>query len=127
MLSSGSRAARSQVTRSYPQIIGTSGAVDTVTRSFPVPPFAHALYLFANEQDFYGAGNVSVKFLGGASAGFSAPSTDLVSFNSDGQPYFNALGNEDGVRFPECTRVVEVTVLKAATTYHFTPCFTLSL
>lgn len=123
MASYGSRAARSQVTRSYPLLTVS----DSTVVLFPIPPLAHALNLFSLQQAFYDADNVQIRYLAGASAGFSTTSTSLVSWISDGQPFAQALATEDGVRFPETARFVEVTVEAADTTYEFTPCFTLSL
>jgi hypothetical protein len=127
MQSSGGRASRSQVTRSFPKLL----IDDENPVIFPIPPFAHALYLFANEEDFYGddgegVPNVSIRYVGGASAGFSALSTDLESFNVGAGLFKTALTCEDGVRFPEAARYVEVSTAKADTTYRFTPCFTLN-
>lgn len=120
MLSSGSRAARSQVTRSYPQII----LEDSDIALFPIPPFAHALNIFSAEPDFYNVGECTVRYVGGVSAGFSSATSDLVSFESDGVPFLAGLANEDGVRFPETARFVQV---QAGTgSYPITPCFTLS-
>ncbi len=125
MIASGSRASRSQVTRSYPRLdIATSAEADSIV-VFPVPPFAHALNLFATDQTFYGANKAIITFLGGASNGFSSSSSDLVTFKSDGQPFFTALATEDGVRFPECTRFVQVEAADGEE-FSFTPCFTLS-
>lgn len=124
MMSSGSRAARSQVTRSYPKIVVVAeGGVAL----FPMPPLAHALYLFSEDPAFYEAGNVSVRFVAGASAGTTTATTDLVSFVTDGAIFLQALANEDGVRFPETARWVEVTNNSDEDDYSFTPCFTLSL
>lgn len=122
MLSSGSRAARSQVTRSYPKIsIEEDGYA-----LFPMPPLAHALYLFAEDPTFYEAGNVQIRFVAGASAGTATVTTDLVSFVTDGAIFLQALANEDGVRFPETARWVEVST-ELEEGFEFTPCFTLSL
>lgn len=122
-VSSGSRAARAQVTRTYPQLIVN----DDNAVLFPIPPMAHALNLFSSDPAFYTAGKVVVRFVGGASGGFSAASTDLVSYVGDGVPFSLALGNEDGVRFPESAKFVELSTAVAATDYHITPCFTLSV
>jgi hypothetical protein len=129
MYASGGRAARSQVTRTYPRLLLTAEAPTVV---FPIPPFAHALYLFANEETFYGDDgdtppipNVSVRYVGGADNGFSAASTDLESFNVGAGLFKDALTNEDGVRFPESARFVEVTA-NDGEQYRFTPCFTLN-
>jgi hypothetical protein len=127
MFSSGSRAARSQVTRSYPQLITSNEGDPVEVNVFPIPPFAHALNLFALEPEFYETGGIQVRFLGGASAGFSAVSTDLESFITDGIPFLQALATEDGVRFPEAAKFVEVSTVLATSTFHYTPCFTLNL
>ncbi len=123
MLSSGSRAARAQATRSFPELIVNSS--ETVI--FPIPPFAHALNLFAREPIFYDPGDVQIRYLAGASAGFSAVSTDFSPWVTDGTPFLPALGVEDGVRFPETARFVEISTVTVAQDYHVTPCFTLSL
>lgn len=123
MLSSGSRAARAQNTRTYPRLSFTSADV----RIFPVPPFAHALNLFANEAAFYTAGGVQVRYVGAATSGFSSTSAGLASWTSDGVPFRNALANEDGVRIPESARFVELSTVTAATTFTVTPVFTLSI
>lgn len=126
MQSSGGRASRSQVTRTYPKLL--IDADNPVI--FPVPPYAHALYLFANEQGFYeepaGVPNVKIRYVGGASAGFSAVSTDLESFNVGAGLFKTALTCEDGVRFPEAARFIEVSTEVEDATYRFTPCFTLN-
>lgn len=119
MISSGSRAARSQVTRTYPQLL-----VDTDhTVLFPIPAYAHALNLFADDQDFYDPDEVTVRYVGGANLGISAASTCLQSFKSDAVPFLNGLASEDGVRFPEAAKWVE---LSSTNAYNVTPCFTLS-
>lgn len=123
MLSSGSRAARAQNTRTYPRLLVNDASVVL----FPIPPFAHALNLFANEPGFYTGTNISVRFVGAATAGFSAASTGLQSWQSNGAPFLNALANEDGVRFPESARFVELSTAVPATDYHVTPVFTLSI
>lgn len=126
MFASGGRAARSQATRTYPQLIVNDGEDGTVV--FPVPPMAHALNLFCVEPEFYEAGNVEVRFLGGANNGFSAASdADLVSFVTDGVIFLQALATEDGVRFPESVKFIEVSGVADAQDFHFTPCFTLNL
>jgi hypothetical protein len=126
MQSSGGRASRSQVTRTYPKLL----IDDENPVIFPIPPYAHALYLFANDEDFYGddtgTPNVKIRYVGGASAGFSAVSTDLESFNVGAGLFKTALTCEDGVRFPEAARFVEVSTAVESTTYRFTPCFTLN-
>lgn len=127
MFASGGRPARAQATRTYPQVIA-SDSEETGTVIFPVPPMAHGLYLFSEEPEFYEVGNAQIRFLGGANNGFSAPSTgDLVSFVTDGVPFLQALGNEDGVRFPESVKYIEVTGADEAQDFHITPCFTLNL
>lgn len=123
MTSSGSRAARAQNTRTFPQLIFNS----TEVRIFPVPAFAHALNLFAAEPAFYNAGQAQIRFLGAATAGFSAVSTGLQSWVSDAVPFRNALANEDGVRIPESARFVELTTAILAIDYHVTPVFTLNI
>lgn len=124
MLASGSRAARSQATRTYPRLITNDSSVVV----FPVPPMAHALNLFAEEPSFYSEDNVAIRFLGGANNGFSAASTaDLVSFVTDGRPFLEALSTEDGVRFPEAVKFIEISTTVEAQDYHVTPCFTLNL
>jgi hypothetical protein len=123
MFSSGGRAARSQVTRSYPLLTFS----DTQPVLFPVPPMAHALNLFSPSASFYTAAAVSVRFVGGASAGLSAVSTDLCALATDGVPFKQALATEDGVRFPETTRFVEIIKLGAAGTLFVVPSFTLNL
>ncbi len=122
MLSSGSRAARAQNTRTFPQLTFTNAS----TVIFPVPPFAHALNLFAVEPAFYNAGVAQVRYVGAANNGFSSTATSLASWVSDGVPFRNALANEDGVRLPESARFVELTGITAGT-YHVTPVFTLSI
>lgn len=122
MLASGSRASRAQTTRTFPKL-----HVDTThVQVFPIPPFAHALNIFSSFPAFYTGSNVQIRYVGGASAGSNAASTDLVSWVSNGAPFLAALGNEDGVRFPEMARYVEITS-GDATGYDFVPCFTLSL
>ncbi len=123
MLSSGSRASRAQNTRTYPRLTFS----DTGVVLFPVPPFAHALNLFSNDPAFYTAGTVQIRYVGAATAGFSAASTGLASWVSDAVPFRNALANEDGVRIPESARFVEIVGITPATTFHVTPCFTLSI
>lgn len=123
MHSSGGRASRSQVTRTYPKVpVGTS--------LFPIPPFAHALYLFADDPDFYGddegVPNATIRYVGGASSGYSAISTDLESFVTGGAPFLAALSNEDGVRFPEAARVVEIVAAGGLGPWGVTPTFTLN-
>jgi hypothetical protein len=121
MLSTGGRAARSQVTRTFPRL-----AIDVNNPVvFPVPPFAHALNLFSAQPAFYTAANSTITYLGGASAGFSAVSTDLVNFVSDGVPFLQALASEDGVRFPEATKFVQLTTTSESSLF-VTPCFTLN-
>jgi len=122
MHSSGGRAARSQVTRSYPFLTTSPDE----PRLFPIPPMAHALYLFSSDQEFYDEGNVLIRYVGGASDGYSTASTDLESFETDGVLFKQALANEDGVRFPETARVVEVSTNVEDTAYDFTPVFTLN-
>lgn len=123
MMSSGSRAARSQVTRSYPRLIMN----DSSPVIFPIPPMAHALNLFSTDREFYEPDGVQVRFIGAANNGFSALATSLESFNYDGSIFLNALANEDGVRFPEAAKFVELSTATVAQDYHVTPCFTLSL
>lgn len=123
MLSSGSRAARAQNTRTFPQLGFTSASVVL----FPVPPFAHALNLFSTVPAFYNAGAVQIRYVGAATAGASASSGALASWISDGVPFRNALANEDGVRIPEAARWVEITGITALTEFTVTPCFTLSI
>lgn len=122
MLSSGSRAARAQNTRTYPRLSFSN--LSTVI--FPVPPFAHALNLFSNEAAFYNAGGVQVRYIGAVTAGFSSASTGLASWTSDAVPFRSALANEDGVRIPESARFVELTTVTVAT-FTVTPVFTLSI
>lgn len=124
MQSSGGRASRCQVTRSYPFVTVADGE----PRLFPIPPFAHALYLFSSDVGFYDEGAAQIRYVGGASADYSTVSTDLVSFVADGAFFKDALVNEDGVRFPETARVVEVTVPEdSEDVFDFTPVFTLNL
>lgn len=128
MLSSGSRASRSQVTRTYPQLtLASSGGEAGNVVLFPIPPLAHALNLFAVQPEFYDDGAVTIRYVGGASAGFSAASTDLCSWSSDGAPFLQALATEDGVRFPEAAKFVEITNNSETDIVQVTPCFTLSL
>lgn len=126
-LASGSRAARSQVTRSFPQVrISGDGEGASEVVMFPIPPFAHALYLFSDDQDFYTADVARIRFVGGVSSNYSSVTTDLASAVMDGQPFYTAMGNEDGVRFPETAKFVEVSTTENAA-YLITPCFTLNL
>lgn len=124
MFSSGGRAARSQVTRSYPQLTMTGGDVAII----PIPPMAHALNLFdASGEDFYDDGIASIRYVGGVSNGFSSGSSDLCSWVSDGAPFLQALATEDGVRFPEAARFVEISFeAENQNIYLITPCFTLN-
>jgi hypothetical protein len=122
MLSSGSRASRAQNTRTFPRL----SFDNTQTRIFPVPPFAHALNLFANEAAFYTAGGVQIRYIGAVTSGFSSASAGLASWTSDGVPFRSALANEDGVRIPESARFVELTTVTVAT-FTVTPVFTLSI
>lgn len=127
MISSGSRASRSQATRTYPKLIVNDGE-ETGTVVFPVPPQAHALNIFSEDPEFYETDAVQIRFLGGANNGFSALSTsDLVSFVTDGVPFFDALSKEDGVRFPDSVKYIEVSTTTVGQDYHITPCFTLNL
>lgn len=126
MMASGSRAARSQVTRSYPQLTVVDGGNSTVL--FPVPPLAHALNLFSPQPKFYEAGSVVIRYVGGANQGISTASTSLAVFETDGVPFLSAMSNEDGMRFPETARWVEVSYgTSEVVEFEFTPCFTLSL
>ncbi len=122
MLSSGSRAARAQNTRTFPQLSFTASS----TVLFPVPPFAHALNLFSADAAFYTAGAAQIRYVGSANSGFSSSSGGLVSWISDAVPFRNALANEDGVRIPEAARFVELTGVTVGT-YRVTPVFTLSI
>ncbi len=125
-LASGSRAGRSQATRTFPRVIVSNAEEGTVV--FPVPPQAHALNIFSEDPEFYEVGDVQIRFLGGANNGFSAASTaDLVSFVSDGVPFLHALSTEDGVRFPESVKFIEISTSTEDQDYHITPCFTLNL
>lgn len=126
MLSSGSRASRAQVTRSYPQLV-INNDVEEGTKIFPIPPLAHALNLFSREPDFYEVGAAQIRFISGANNGFNLPSNDLCSFAYDAAPFLVALANEDGVRFPESAKFVEISTTETGVDYHVTPCFTLSL
>lgn len=127
MFASGGRPARAQSTRTYPQLIASDSEESGVV-VFPVPPQAHALNIFALEPEFYEAGNAQIRFLGGANNGFSAASSgDLVSFVTDGAVFLAALASEDGVRFPESVKYIEVSGLAADQDFHITPCFTLNL
>lgn len=125
--SSGSRAARSQVTRTFPKVVvaGDGGAPLSVVM-FPIPPFAHALNIFATNPDFYDADAAQIRFVGGVSTDYSSVTTDLESAVLDGVSFLNALGNEDGVRFPEAAKFVEVSTI-IADSFPITPCFTLNL
>lgn len=128
MFASGARPARAQATRTYPQVILTAGEEDPGAVLFPVPPQAHAVNLFSSDPEFYEADQVQVRFLGGANNGFSAVSTaDLVSFVTDGAIFLDALANEDGVRFPEAVKYIEVSTTTEGQDFHITPCFTLNL
>lgn len=128
MIASGSRASRSQATRTFPQVRVNDATDPSGTIVFPVPPMAHALNIFSIEPEFYEPDAVQIRFLGGANNGFSAASTsDLISFVTDGQPFLEALGREDGVRFPESVKFVEVSTTTPAQDYNITPCFTLNL
>lgn len=122
MLSSGSRAARAQNTRTYPRLSFTN----LTTVLFPVPPFAHALNLFANESAFYTAAGVQIRYVGAVTSGFSSASAGLASWTTDGVPFRNALANEDGVRIPESARFVELSTATVGT-FTVTPVFTLSI
>jgi hypothetical protein len=124
-LASGSRAARSQVTRTFPQV-RISGGEGAEVVLFPIPPFAHALNLFADDMDFYDVDEVQVRFVGGVSSSYSAATTDFEAAVLDGSPFLNALASEDGVRFPEAAKFVELSTT-AETAYLVTPCFTLNL
>jgi hypothetical protein len=122
---SGGRASRAQVTRTFPQL-HIAGGDPALVVIFPIPPFAHALNLFATDQDFYDTDEVTVRFVGGVSSDFSSVTTDLASFISDAAPFRQALATEDGVRFPESAKFVEVSTSDEAG-YNFTPTFTLNL
>lgn len=121
MISSGSRAARSQVTRTFPRLL--VDADHTVL--FPVPPYAHALNLFSDNPDFYTADEFLIRYLGAANNGLSTTSTSLLSFQTDGLPFLAGLSSDDGVRFPEAARWVEISTAGAELA-NVTPCFTLS-
>lgn len=121
MIASGSRAARSQVTRTYPRLLVDSDH----TVLFPIPAYAHALNLFADDTDFYGADAVRIRYVGGANNGISTASTSLEVFNIDGVPFLNGLSTEDGVRFPEAAKWVEIST-EGEGQFQVTPCFTLS-
>lgn len=128
MIASGSRASRSQATKSFPQLLVSAES----TVIFPVPPQAHALNLFCDDSDFYdsdeGGGLASIRFLGGANNGFAAASTtDLVSWVGDGVPFLQALATEDGVRLPEACKYVEISTSVEDAEYLVTPSFTLNL
>lgn len=123
MMSSGGRASRAQTTRTYPQLLVTNAEGSAVL--FPIPPMAFALNLFA-EPAFYEADAVTIRFIGGASSGFSSLSSDLVSFESDAVPFLSALSG-DGIRFPEAAKYVQVTTSDSENGLLFTPSFTLSL
>lgn len=122
MVSSGSRASRAQNTRTFPRLTFTNAT----TVIFPVPPFAHALNLFAVEPAFYNTGVVQIRYIGAATAGMSSTSAGLLSWVTDGVPFRTALASEDGVRIPESARFVEMTGVTVGT-YNVTPCFTLSI
>lgn len=124
MMSSGSRASRAQVTRTYPQLNVTNEEGSAVI--FPIPPMAFALNLFSPDAAFYAASGVAIRYLSSTSNGFSATSADLVSFETDAVPFLDAL-TSDGIRFPESAKFVEVTTSTADPGLLFTPSFTLSL
>lgn len=129
----GNSGARSQVTRTFPQLTISGGNVDPDDNQiviFPIPPMAHALNLFATDSSFYGTDVIQVRFVGGVSSDFSTTTTDLASFVTDGVPFAQALTQEDGVRYPEAAKFVEVSVAGSpedVTVFHFTPTFTLNL
>lgn len=127
MFASGSRAARAQVTRTFPQLVVTGdGEGSTAIVIFPIPPMAQALNIFAGNPEFYDAGVAQVRFVGGVGSDYSSASTDLASFVTDGQPFLQAVANEDGVRFPEAAKFVEISTTEDES-YLITPSFTLNL
>jgi len=123
----GTGPARQQLTRSFPRTELLRFDPETPADiSFRVPPFAHALYIFSVESEFYIPGNVEVAFCSGPNCDFSAATGDETLLIIDGSEFLGAMNSEDGLRFPEGTRFVVIRNL-GSTDFNITPTFTLSM
>lgn len=120
----GERPARSQVTRTFPKV---ELAPDGGQVAIPVPPFAHAVYIFAGNSNFYSPGNVEVRFAGGPSIGANYLTGDDVQLSIDGSQFLDSMQNEDGTRFPEQTRFIQIINNNLNETMDPTVTFTLDL
>lgn len=113
----GSRAARSQLTRTFSNNIVDTGAGTVI----PVPNFAHAFYLFSPDPGFFTMGSVDVLFKGGPLA------TDQTQHTTGTDDIQNAMNFEDGTRFPEQTRFLRFTTSSEGAPFIFWVVFTLSV
>lgn len=116
----GNRGARSQPTRSFPQVTLTPAGGAAPSTDIPVPPFGHAFYL-GGPQRIFATGAITVTFFGVVDP---AAETQLVV---DGTIFAQALRTEDGVRFPEPTRTIRVTNNDNLNPVDLTAWFSLSL
>lgn len=121
----GARPARAQLTRTFPQLSLSAAGVSQA--SIPVPPFAHAVYIFDSNRNFYSPGNATIRYAGGPTIGATYLTGDVVQFEADGSDFLEPIFNEDGARFPEQTRFIQIINNSMVEAIQPTVMFTLNL
>ncbi len=126
-VAAGDRPARAQLTRTFPRELLTDVSTDPLNNvSFPVPNFAHALYIFSDTPDFYQPGAAEIRFTGGPLVGATYFGGDQAALVTDGSSFLAPMENEDGFRFPETARFIQI-INNSSIDFNLTTMFTLSL